>query len=392
MLTADSVRQRMSTEDARRSDATPAASRRSSWSKQPRFVYETGWTHERTRDEERFAALAARLEDPQGGDADVAMSNRFRPCAELEVARAVGGVVDPASCTAEGSGLVSTVVRVPGRFTIVPRTAAGQAVAPHPTDVFHIEFLGIEKPQYSIVEDVHTGHLLVRWLPTVASDFAIGIRCRGVHIAGSPFTVRGIVGEIDPSKSIVVGLPKSVKVGGHVNFEIEVRDQLGFLASYPPLNANKAGYTFKVAVMGPTPVTAHVDPLVNGVQTGGFRLKKVGEYKVTVRGQDDTVVLDPLTGRDHHLVAVCSTSLEAKYCTAVGDGLCHAVAGELNTFEIVGVDEHSNPCDVGHFAHRPDCGFDVRLTLVRPYAYSDVLPWRHPAVLMNPRPPPRPVR
>ena len=109
-----------------------------------------------------------------------------------------------------------------------------------------------------------------------------------------------------------MNLPKAVRAGQQVHLEIEVRDQMGFLASYPPFDANAAGYTFSVEVEGPVPVRARVDPLRNGCQTASFRLKTVGEYTVVVRGEDGTAVRDPLTGAERSVINVLPTPLEAK--------------------------------------------------------------------------------
>ena len=311
------------------------------------------WERGAERDKERFAKYASRPgEDPfEGGPAG---TNKFRPQKELEVPRAPPGTVDPEKCTAEGAGLEKAILRVPGRFTITARDAAGKAIVPSEAEKFTIDIIGLEKPPYSVVE-MEDGRLAIRWVPTVAGDFRVNLRCNGLPIAGSPFDAVGAAGEIDPAQCTVKDVPKSVQAGEPARFIIEARDQMANLANYPPLD--RLVYTFLVEVVGPADVIADVYELSEGLQPVSLPLEIVGEYTIRVRGANGQDIDGGV-----HSITVRPTPLEAKFCKATGTALKSAVAGEMHSFGIAAHDPYGNLCEAKEELHaRDNCAFTVTL-------------------------------
>ena len=220
--------------------------------------------------------------------------SRERPASSLAVPRSVPGTVAPEKTTAEGGGLTGAILKVPGRFYIQPRDSDGRAVAASLADVFRIHIVGLETPQHSIVE-LDDGRLEVRWLPCVSGDFKLIITINGMHIIGSPFKAGAANGRIDASQSEpFVGIPAQIQPpGSTAQWTIGARDQMGNLASYPPLATAKR--SFDVRVEGPyedeakaqagveksdvlTKAAAMLTPLDMGVQQASLQLTKVGTY------------------------------------------------------------------------------------------------------------------
>ena len=107
-------------------------------------------------------------------------------------------------------------------------------------------------------------------------------------------------GAIIAKTSNVVEMPAEVDVGSQASFRIEARDQMGNLASYPPLATFK--YSFAVEVRGPhaegdtsgavlpgTPAVVEVGSLSKGRQAASIFFTTVGHYAVSVIGEDKTV-------------------------------------------------------------------------------------------------------
>lgn len=326
------------------------------WGTTERFEPRLGWTNQIGRDERRFAELGGLLGD--GGRHGPDSGSHFRPSG-AQGERAPPGTVHSASCTAEGFGLESAILKVPGRFFITPRNAEGEAVIASHSDSFTIDITGLERPTHSVTE-MADGRLAVRWLPTVSADFKLNLRCNGYHIKGSPFKATAASGSIDASQSEVIDVPETVSVGSTARFRVLARDQMGNSASYPPLS-HSANYSFAVRVVcGDVVVPAEVAPLANGTQPVSVNLRTVGEYQIVVTGEDGTSVhgADGQPAR----IRVLSTPLEARFCRASGPGLQEAHAGIAGKFDIEALDDYGNPCDnFGPHQNTDNFGIKVRL-------------------------------
>ena len=381
----------------------PTPGKRSTWGTSDRFEAGTGWTREQTRADQRFAALNAASDASYDGE-DALISartakaaarpdgrSRFvvsRPESSLSVPRAPPGTLAADMCTAEGFGLMQAILKVPGRFYIQPRDADGNPVAASFADVFRIHIVGLETPTHSVVEE-DDGRLAVRWVPSVSGDFKLIVTINGVHIASSPFQAGASQGSIVAQQSVVVDVPERVGVGQRASFTIEARDQMGNLASYPPLGTCK--YSFSVEVDGPhapgltgaadeeveearkllnaaappaepsEPVQLQLGKLSQGLQSATIQLATVGVYYLSVLGEDGTLVCGK-----RYPIEVESTALLSRYCLVHGGGLTSALAGKAADFVIRALDKHGNACEVPEpHASEPNSGFSVRLTFVK---------------------------
>ena len=179
----------------RSSHASPrVAARHTSWSSSDRFATKCGWMNEKSRDDSRLAALLGGDDAP--GSAKVPDGrSRFvvsRPEASLAGPRSAPGTVCSKVSTAEGPGLISSMLKVPGKFVIRPRDAEGRPVIASYADVFRIHIVGLEAPKHTVVEE-DDGALSVRWLPLGACHHraAAAIARRGRHRAAAAIARRG---------------------------------------------------------------------------------------------------------------------------------------------------------------------------------------------------------
>ena len=332
-----------------------------------------------------------------------------RPEGDLDYMRSPPGTVYPAKSTAEGPGLQAAILKVPGVFHVQPRDSEGNPVIASLADVFRIHIVGLETPQHSVVE-LDDGRLEVRWLPCQSGDFKVIVTINGTHIMHSPFHPGAASGKITASTSRVLDMPELAGVGHHATFCIEARDQMGSKANYPPLATLK--YTFGVGVVGPLipdgqggylepervqqPTAQVLEPppaatarrnstarskkaaakapppyvspcasvklekFTKGLQQASLVCTTVGMYRVSVQGEDGTLV-----GGESHLLEVTPTHVAAKLCALSGDGLTSAHAGKGGEFLIEAADRHGNACEVApEWANRPDFGFQVLLRWV----------------------------
>ena len=355
---------------------------RSTWGTSDRFESGSSWTREKARDEARFAALSSEMDGPADGASQVSSrrppnprpdgNSRFvvsRPESSLTVSRSPPGAVVARMTTAEGMGLGQSILKVPGRFYIQPRDEYGLCIAASLADVFRIHIVGLETPTHSVVEE-DDGRIMVSWLPTVSGDFKVIVTINGTHIQDSPYKAVASQGHIAAHECAVVAVPEAVGVGQTAHFDIEARDQMGNLASYPPLSTKK--YSFRVHVDGPSSAPAgdllypapapvvQLSPLSRGIQHVAIPLTHVGSYTVSVLGEDGTLV-----GGRTHAIEVEATAVHAKYCACYGAGLTSALAGKGGEFDIRATDKHGNACEVSDaYSATPDFGFEARLRFV----------------------------
>ncbi|KAL1507812.1 hypothetical protein AB1Y20_007420 [Prymnesium parvum] len=343
----------------------------STWGTGDRFLTQPrGWSRNLLRDEEEKSKALAfdpaefdLLDDPPTdatkppGTPGAAPVGSRRPSGGHRSARPQESLVKPERCTADGKGLKLGVLRVPCLFFVNLRDAAGHACLLSADDKLRVQIRCIDTPPHSTAELID-GRVAVKWIPGVTGDFTIAVLINGVHIAGSPFSGAAVAGRIDSSQSEVRKVPTKVMAGSHARCEVLLRDQFGNLATYPPLRTN--GFRCFAVAKGPTVVEAEVLDTGEGTREVTFRMTKLGEYTVTIEGEDGVQV----KGSPFEL-SVRSQTIEARLSKLKGKGLREAQSGQSASFEIQSVDKFGNPCGTEDYPADESFGFTVLLSYVQ---------------------------
>ena len=243
----------------------------------------------------------------------------------------------------------------------------GGARRPHPHGGGHAGHTWAEDaahdPQAVALEelDVHmadlgNGSYEGRYTLRTAGDYALHVVRDGVHIQGSPFSLRVRAGPADASRCILSADGWSAEdgyvgvAGVLTTLRLAPYDRFGNARRSEPLlkASGLPGACFLEATLLPLRTETHSPPVRCGVQPSAdgacYELNYVatsaGEYEVAIslRGE-------PLPSRPHLTVLAGSTSPAAS--TARGDGLITATAGLRASFTIVARDSFGNARDVG---------------------------------------------